>query len=150
MKIIIDADACPVIENTIAIAQQYNIPTTLVFDYNHELHYEDVTLICVAQGNDASDHKIFALCNKGDIVITNDGGLANLILGKIGIPISFSGFLYTIHNIEQILMERHINAKMRKTKKHYTHIPKRTINDDIQFEDVLEKLIIENIGNSKY
>lgn len=143
MKIIIDADACPVIENTIAIAQQFNIEVTLVFDYNHELHYENVNLICVAQGNDASDHKIFEICKKGDIVITSDGGLANLILGKVGIPLSFSGSLYTLDNIDQILMERHFNAKLRKSKKHFTHIAKRTSNDDINFENELIRIIEE-------
>lgn len=137
MKIIIDGDACPVIPNTLTIAYENKIEVLIVSDFNHDLDYEYATCICVSQGNDSSDHKIFELCNKGDIVITSDGGLANLILGKQGIPISFDGFIYTLENIDAVLMQRYLNAKERKESKRFKHIAKRTSANDMQFESSL-------------
>lgn len=141
MKIIIDADACPVIDVTIDICMEYNLEVILVSDFNHEMNYENVTYIRVAQGADSSDHKIFEILEKGDIVITSDGGLANLVLGKQGIPISFSGFIYTLDNIDNVLMERYLNAKARKAKQRFKNIPKRTVADDEQFIKALIKTI---------
>ncbi|NBK97066.1 MAG: YaiI/YqxD family protein [Erysipelotrichia bacterium] len=145
MKIIIDGDACPVIDITIAIANEYQIEVILVSDFNHALDYEGIRYIQVDQGSDASDHQIFALCEKKDIIITSDGGLANLILGKQGIPISFSGYMYTSQNIEQILNERYLNAKARKAKQRFKHIAKRTKKDDEQFIITLTH-VIETMG----
>lgn len=133
MKILIDADACPVICQTIKMAKDFAIPVILVSDFNHELNYDDVQIERVGQGNDFSDHKIFELCKKEDIVITSDGGLANLVLGKHAIPISFNGFVYTLQNIDQVLMERFLNAKARKAKQKTKNIRKRTKEDDEAF-----------------
>lgn len=141
MKVIIDADACPVIDVTIDICNEYGIEVVLVSDFNHEMNYENITYIRVAQGADSSDHKIFSLIDKGDIVITSDGGLANLVLGKQGIPISFNGFIYTLDNIDRILMERYLNAKARKAKQRFKNIPKRTNADDEHYVDALIKII---------
>lgn len=145
MKVIIDADACPVINETIDISAEYNLEVILVSDFNHEMHYEGVTCIQVAQGADSSDHKIFSMINKGDIVITSDGGLANLVIGKQGIPISFSGFIYTLDNIDNVLMERYLNAKARKAKQRFKNIPKRTDEDDENFVSALIKTIENNM-----
>ncbi len=144
MKILIDADACPVIPETIKIAKENEIEVIVVSDFNHELHYEGVQIERVAQGNDFSDHHIFQLCSKNDIVITSDGGLANLILGKQAIPISFNGFIYNLGNIDRVLMERYLNAKARKAKQRGKNIPKRTKEDDENFIIALEKVIKQN------
>ena len=144
MKIIIDADACPVIPQTISIAHEYNIEVILVSDFNHVLNYDRVKIIQVAQGNDFSDHKIFEICTKDDIVITSDGGLANLVLGKFAIPISFNGFRYTLDNIDRVLMDRYLNAKARKAKQRGKNIAKRTKEDDENFIETLTSTIINN------
>lgn len=141
MKVIIDADACPVIDITIEICTTYHLEVILVSDFNHDMNYEGVTCIQVAQKADSSDHKIFSIMKKGDIIITSDGGLANLVLGKQGIPISFSGFIYTLDNIDQILMERYLHAKARKAKQRFKNIPKRTDEDDKHFISSLIKMI---------
>lgn len=148
MKILIDADACPVIDITMQIAAEYGIEVILVADFNHEFTVKDAQIIQVAQGADSSDHKIFSLTQKNDIVITSDGGLANLVLGKQAVPVSFSGFIYSLDNIDSVLMTRYLNAKARKAKHHFKNMAKRTEADDENYIAALVNVIEKNVSSS--
>ena len=80
---------------------------------------------------------------KGDIVVTQDYGVAAMILGKGAYGIHQSGKWYTDENIDQMLMERHLTKKARNSKKkhHLKGSSKRTEEDDKRFEVFLNKLI---------
>ena len=94
-------------------------------------------------GADAVDFKLVSVCQKGDLVVTQDYGVAAMILGKGAYGIHQSGKWYTNENIDQMLMERHMAKKARNAKKkHHLKGPaKRTEEDDQRFEESLRRLI---------
>lgn len=111
MKIFVDADACPVVDIVEDIATKYNIPVTLLCDTNHVLTSDYSEVIVVGAGADAVDYKLISICHRGDIVVTQDYGVAAMALGKGAYAIHQSGKWYTDENIDQMLMERHLNKK---------------------------------------
>lgn len=143
MKILVDADACPVVSIVERIAKQLNIEVILLCDTNHVLHSDYSEVKIIGAGADAVDFTLVNLCNKGDIVVTQDYGVAAMILGKGAVGIHQSGRWYTNDNIDQMLMERHINKKARRSKgKHHIKGPrKRTEEDDRRFEVSFVQLI---------
>ena len=143
MKILVDADACPVVSIVERVAKKYTIPVVLLCDTNHVLQsaYSEVKVI--GAGADAVDFALVGLCRKGDLVVTQDYGVAAMVLGKGAYGIHQSGKWYTDENIDRMLMERHISKKVRRSKsKHHLKGPaKRTAEDDTRFEKSLEQLI---------
>lgn len=143
MQILIDADACPVIQIAEKVAIKYNIPVTLICDTNHILNSDYSEVIVVSAGADAVDYRLINICHKGDIVITQDYGVAAMALAKGAYSIHQSGRWYTNENIDQMLMERHINKKARRTsaKNHIKGPRKRTEEDDKRFAESFEKIV---------
>ena len=143
MKIFVDADACPVIDIVEDIATKYNIPVTLLCDTNHVLTSDYSEVIVVGAGADAVDYKLISICHRGDIVVTQDYGVAAMALGKGAYAIHQSGKWYTDKNIDQMLMERHLNKKARRasSRNHIKGPRKRTEEDDQRFAESFEKLL---------
>ena len=145
MKIIVDADACPVIGIVEAEAWQNKIPVTLVCDTAHLFHSDYSQVVTVEKGADSADFKIVTMAEKGDIVVTQDYGVASMCLGKGVFPIHQSGKWYTAENIDQMMFERHIAKEVRrKTRKNHLKGPKkRTQEDDDRFRASLKRLIVK-------
>ena len=143
MHIYIDADACPVVDIAEDIATKYNIPVTLLCDTNHVLTSDYSEVIVVGAGADAVDYKLISICHRGDIVVTQDYGGAAMALGKGAFAIHQSGKWYTNENIDQMLMERHLNKKARRasSRNHIKGPRKRTEEDDQRFAESFEKLL---------
>ena len=144
MTIFIDADACPVTRIAERIAKQYNVPVTLLCDTNHVLTTDYSSIIAVGAGTDAVDLALINMCKQGDIVVTQDYGVAALALGKGVRAIHQSGRWYTDDNIDAMLMERHMAKKARRSaKNHLKGLSKRTKDDDIRFAESFERMIQE-------
>ncbi|MBO4472002.1 MAG: YaiI/YqxD family protein [Clostridia bacterium] len=144
MTIYIDADACPVIRIAESIARKHGIPVVLLCDTSHRLTSDYSTVKVIGAGADAVDLALINLCRRGDIVITQDYGVAALALGKGAGAIHQSGMLYTDDNIDRLLMERHLAKKARRDGKHHLKGPaKRTEEDDRHFAESFEQLIIQ-------
>lgn len=143
MQIFVDADACPVVGIVESLAEKYNIPTTLLCDTNHVLYSDYSDEIIVGAGADAVDYKLISICHKGDVIVSQDYGVAAMALGKGAYAIHQSGKWYTNENIDQMLMERHLNKKARRSshKNHMKGPRKRTEEDDVRFAQSFEKLI---------
>ena len=143
MKIFVDADACPVVDIVEDIATKYNIPVTLLCDTNHVLTSDYSEVIVVGAGADAVDYKLISICHRGDIVVTQDYGVAAMALGKGAYAIHQSGKWYTDENIDQMLMERHLNKKARRasSRNHIKGPRKRTEEDYQRFAESFEKLL---------
>lgn len=141
--IYVDADACPVVGIVEKLARKYEIPVTLLCDTNHVLESSYSEVKVIGAGADAVDYALIGLCHKGDIVVTQDYGVAAMALGKGAYAIHQSGKWYTEENIDRMLMERHLAKKARRaTKKNYLKGPKkRTSEDDKNFEDSFDGLI---------
>lgn len=112
MKILVDADACPVVSIVEHVAEKYGIPVVLLCDTNHVLQSEYSEVKVIGAGADAVDFALVRLCQKGDLVVTQDYGVAAMILGKGAYGIHQNGKWYTDENIDRMLMERHISKKV--------------------------------------
>ena len=143
MNIFVDADACPVVRIIEKLAKKYEVPCTLVCDSNHVMTSDYSRVITVSAGTDAVDFKLISLISKGDICVSQDYGVAAMALGKGCFAIHQSGKWYTNENIDQMLMERHLAKKARRsTKKHHLKgQSKRTLEDDRRFEASFECMI---------
>ena len=144
MMIYVDADACPVTRIAEEIAKRHEIPVTLLCDTNHVLTSDYSTVKVVSAGADAVDIALINLCQRGDIVITQDYGVAALALGKSARAIHQSGKWFTDANIDGLLMDRHLAKKARRSGKHHLKGPaKRTEEDDKRFAESFERMIQE-------
>ena len=143
MKLFVDADACPVVRIVEKIAKKYEVPVTLLCDTNHVLASDYSEVMTVGAGADAVDFKLISLCRQGDIVVTQDYGVAAMALGKKTYAIHQSGKWYTNENIDQMLMERHLVKKARRgSSKHHSKGPhKRTVEYDQRFEESFDRLL---------
>ena len=143
MQIYVDADACPVVDIVEKTAIKYQIPVTLLCDTNHVLTSGYSEVIVVGAGADAVEYKLISLCHRGDIVVSQDYGVAAMALGKGAYAIHQSGKWYTDENIDQMLMERHLNKKARRAsqKKHFKGPKKRTGEDDERFAQSFERMV---------
>ena len=143
MKILVDADACPVVWLVEKIGKKYGVPVVLLCDTNHVLHSDYSEVKIIGAGADAVDFALVGMCAKGDVVVSQDYGVAAMILGKGAYGIHQSGKWYSNENIDMMLMERHINKKARRANgKHHLKGPaKRTEEDDRRFEESFEKLV---------
>lgn len=143
MKIYVDADACPVVRIVEQTARENGIPVMLLCDTNHVLHSDYSEVKVIGAGADAVDFTLVNLCGKQDIVVTQDYGVAAMALGKGAYAIHQSGKWYTNENIDQMLMERYLHKKARRSsgKKHLKGPKKRTVEDDVLFQQSFEKLI---------
>ena len=142
MIVYIDADACPVTRIAEEIARRYAVPVTLLCDTSHVLSSDYSTVRTVGAGADAVDIALINLCRRGDIVVTQDYGVAALALGKGARAIHQSGRWYTDENIDTLLMERHLAGKARRSgKRHLKGPARRTAEDDRRFAESFERLI---------
>lgn len=144
MKILVDCDACPVVSIVERIAKKNDIAVVLLCDTNHILHSDYSEIKVIGAGADAVDFALVNLCNRGDIVVTQDYGVAAMALGKGAYGIHQSGRWYTNENIDRLLMERHIHKKVRRSggKHHLKGPSKRTVEDDKRFEEAFQKLCL--------
>lgn len=150
MHIYVDADACPVVDIIEDKARKYKVSVMLLCDTNHVLSSAYSEVMLVGAGADAVDYKLISICRKGDIVVSQDYGVAAMALGKGAYAIHQSGKWYTNDNIDRMLMERHLNKKARRNsnKAHLKGPKKRTKKDDERFSESFEKLIQKALAAS--
>ena len=149
-RVLVDADACPVVRIVEEVAMAHGVPVMLLCDTNHILQSDYSEVRTIGAGADAVDFALVNLCRRGDIVVTQDYGVAAMALGRGAKAIHQSGMFYTEDNIDRLLMERHLakKARMSKGKHHMKGPKKRTKEDDERFRDAFERLILsiqENI-----
>lgn len=142
-QILVDADACPVVDETIAVAKQYGLAVTLITDTAHWMQREGAVTITVENGSDSADFRLVNLVRKGDIVITQDYGLAAMVLSKGGHILNQNGSRYSNENIDGLLMSRHIGKKIRRAGGRTKGPSKRTKEQDQRFVRALDALTRE-------
>ena len=133
MKIIIDADACPVIDIIVRTAKERSVECIIVCDNTHSIEKDGATTIVVDKGADSADCRIANLAEKGDVIVTQDYGLAALVLGKGAKALNQNGLIYTDSNIENLLFTRFIGKKERLAGNRTKGPKKRTAQNDADF-----------------
>ncbi|WP_350343026.1 YaiI/YqxD family protein [Proteinivorax tanatarense] len=147
MKIIVDADGCPVRKEVVKLAKEFQVPLLLVKNIYHDINEDYGEILTVDANQDMADHVIVKHTNKGDIVVTQDYGLAALSLGKSAYVIHQDGWFFTNENIDGLLMKRHINQQMRKKQKKYTKTAKRKQKDNEAFEAKLRQFMMKKLNS---
>lgn len=141
MKILVDADACPksVLQISIEVAQKYSVSLVTVANFNHHIASDHHIVV----GNDPqeTDLKIINSTQPGDIVVTQDWGLAAIVLGKGARCLSPAGREYHPGRIDFLLEEREVKAKFRRAGGRTKGPKKRSPEDDRKFETCLEKIL---------
>lgn len=143
-RIIIDGDACPVTDDIIRIVENAGISVLIIRSVNHfslAEHPDYVSTIYVDHGVDSADFRIVKLTTGEDIVVTQDYGLASLLLNKAQHVIHHKGYEYTTQNIEQLLTQRHISAQVRQQGGRTKGPKKLTQQDHDIFSKFLKQLI---------
>jgi uncharacterized protein len=140
MKVLVDADACPVKDIIIMIAKEYDLKVHMFIDTSHilDLKYGQVTV--VDRERDSVDIALINKTEKGDIVVTQDFGVATMALGKNAYAINQNGLIYSKDNIDQLLFERHLSQKSRKAGIKTSNQRKRRREDSEKFEKVFRIL----------
>lgn len=143
----VDADACPVVRIIEDVAREMHVPVELICDTNHVLFSDYSRVRVIGAGADAVDFALINLLKAGDVVVTQDYGVAALALGKKAHAIHQSGKIFSDDNIDGLLMDRHLakKARMGKGKHHLKGPKKRTEEDDIRFESAFRRLLISII-----
>lgn len=141
MKIYIDADGCPIVDETVEIAFKYGIKCIILCDTAHRIERKNAETIIVEKGADSVDFKLVNLISNGDIAITQDYGLAAMCLGRNAYAINQDGKIYSDENISGLLEFRAISKKIRKSGGHTKSMPKRKSIQDENFKKSLAKLI---------
>lgn len=141
MKILIDADGCPVVDMTVRLAAKHGAECVILCDTAHEFNREGAQTVVVEKGADSVDFKLVNLVREGDIVVTQDYGLAAMCLARKAVPLSQNGMVYTDKNIDQLLFTRYVSKKIRNSGGRLKGPSKRKPEQDKAFEEALERLI---------
>ncbi len=142
MKIIVDADACPktALQICMKLGRKYGVPVWTVASFNHNI--ESDHHLTVGSDSQEADLKVLNLAEKGDIAITQDWGLAAMLIGKQVRSLSPTGREYRPDNIDFMLEERELKAKFRRAGGRTKGPRKRTKEDDRDFYNNLEALLV--------
>lgn len=147
MRILIDADGCPVVTIVQKIAEKRQIPLILFCDTSHLLQSDYAQIRMIDKGADAVDFALTAECRRGDVFVTQDYGLAGMLLTKGAYGLNQNGMQYTNENMDGLLMQRHLarKARMSKTRQHIKGPARRTKENDEQFVRAFERLLDERL-----
>lgn len=112
MRILVDADACPVKDQIVRLAKKRGIAVVMVIDNTHVLSDGYSTVITVDKARDSADIKLANLMERGDVVVTQDFGVAAMALGKGARALNQNGMVYDSGNMDRLLFERHLGQKV--------------------------------------
>ncbi|MDR1615473.1 MAG: YaiI/YqxD family protein [Syntrophomonadaceae bacterium] len=149
MKILVDADACPVKQIIVRIAKQNNIPVTMLADTSHELNDGYSHIVIVDRHAESVDYALMKLLTRGDIVVTQDFGLAAMVLGKGAQAINQNGFIFTDDNIDSLLMNRYIGQKIRRGGGRTKGPAKRGKANDALFETMFTRVVTRALASGE-
>lgn len=144
MNVLIDADACPVVNIAVALCRTHQIPCYLLCDTAHRLERPGTVTLTFDKGADSVD---FALANRvqaGDLVITQDYGVASMCLAKKAYVLHQDGWEYTADKIDALLLQRHESRLYRAAGGRTKGPRKRTPQQDNAFRQAMERLIQSN------
>lgn len=144
MKIIVDADACPVTDIAVRIARDNGLECVLICDTSHRIERDCCKTVMVDKGADSVDFRLVNMLSAGDIAVTQDYGLAAMCLSKRAKVLNQNGLVFTDKNIEQLLFTRYVGKKVRAAGGRTKGPSKRTPEQDAAFEKALLQLILSD------
>lgn len=143
MKIFIDADGCPVVNETVHLCREFSVQCIIICDTSHQIEREGAETLVVEKGADSTDFKLVNLLSRGDIAITQDYALAAMGLSRGARIINQNGMEYTDENIDSLLMSRFIAKKIRNSGGRLKGPAKRTAEQTERFVKKLREMLEE-------
>jgi len=143
MKVFIDADGCPVVNETVSLCREFSKECIIICDTSHRIEKDGAQTIIVEKGADSADFKLVNLLSKGDIAVTQDYALAAMGLSRGARIINQNGLEYSDSNIDSLLMSRFIAKKVRNAGGRLKGPAKRTKEQTESFEKTLRKILEE-------
>lgn len=141
MRIIIDGDSSPVINEAFEVGDKTNTPVKMYCTYAHFSPERQGDITLVDSEYQAVDMVIANHLKPGDILIADDIGLAAIALGKGAKVVSSRGHLFHEENIDQALFQRFLGAKTRRAGGRTKGPSKLSDQDRKRFKEVLHRLI---------
>jgi len=141
MRLLVDADACPVVDIAIDCARKRGIDVLLVCDTAHVMQREGAQTLMVDQGADSADLALVNRAQRGDVVVTQDYGVAAMALGKGCRALDQNGREYTDGNMDALLFARHEAGRIRRSGGRTKGPKKRTKDMDAAFSMTLERIL---------
>lgn len=143
MHIWIDGDGCPVVDETVRQARAFGFPCTILCDTSHVFQKPGAGTIVCDKGADSVDYKLVSLVSPGDLVVTQDYGLATMCLSRRAIALHQDGFVYSDENIGGLLEVRAFSGKVRRSGGRLKGQKKRTEAQDRAYAAALRHLLEE-------
>lgn len=140
MNVLIDADGCPVVDIAIGLCKAYQLTCLLLCDTAHEFHRDGAQTLVFDKGADSVDYALVNRVSPGDVVVTQDYGLASMCLARNARVLHQDGWEYTQENIDGLLLIRHDARKHRAAGGRVKGPKKRTAEQDLAFERALTRL----------
>src|SRR5699024_11383710 len=132
LKFIVDTEPSPVRNASIQVYHAFQLAVFIIKSYDHystEQLRAHVETFYVDKGADMADFEVVRRADKGDVIVTQDYGLASLLLGKGCHVMHHRGFLYTKHNIDRLLANRLYSQTARRAGER-TEVPKAFTDDN--------------------
>jgi uncharacterized protein YaiI (UPF0178 family) len=145
MNVLIDADACPVTGIAVELCMQFHIACILLCDTAHVIHKDGAETLVFDKGADSVDFALVNRVSPGDIVITQDYGLASMCLTKNARVLHQDGWAYTQYNIGGLLEQRHAAKKLRMAGGRTKGPAKRKAEQDNAFRKALQELLQQSV-----
>lgn len=142
-RILIDADGCPVVDETVTLCTTYKLECLILCDTAHNFDKIGAKTYMFSKGSDSVDFALVNMLQKNDIVITQDYGLAAMCLARSVRVINQDGREYNNDNIDALLLSRHTAKKIRKAGGRFKGNSKRTPDQDKAFITTLTAIINE-------
>lgn len=143
MRILIDADGCPVVDITIRLSKEAGAECHIFCDSAHEFDRDGATTHTVMKGADSADFYLVNFIKTGDVVITQDYGLASMALSRGACVINQDGLEYTEFNIDALLLARHTAKKIRNAGGRLRGNPPRKREQNESFEKKLREILLD-------
>ena len=145
MKVFVDADGCPVVDITVSVCNDREVECYLLCDTAHMLNREGAQTLTFDKGADSVDFALVNRVSAGDLVITQDYGLASMCLAKRAIVLHQDGWQYTDDNIGALLLQRHEAKRYRAAGGRMKGPAKRTKEQNAAFEKALWKILQQTV-----
>lgn len=145
MKVLIDADGCPVVNIILQVCSENCIPCYLLSDTSHEFRQSGVHTLVFDKGQDSVDFALVNRIDPGDLVVTQDYGLASMCLSRKARILHQDGWEYTPDNIDALLFQRHASRKIRASGIRMKGSRKRSPSQNTAFETAIRQ-ILQNIS----
>ncbi|MCZ0755571.1 YaiI/YqxD family protein [Anoxybacillus sp. J5B_2022] len=146
MTIFVDADACPVKHEIFSLARQYNVESVFVSSYNHFSHDQTMKWVYVDTEKEAVDLYIVNHAHRGDVVVTQDIGLASMLVNRQIYVVSPRGSVYREEEMGQRLYARYLQAKQRRQGIYGKGMKRFSAEERQAFRKSFEKILSKLAG----